>query len=236
MPSATHVPSDNRLLAALSRKDRLHLLSACEQVELPLGNTLCEPGHNIHHVYFPTDSFISLLTPVDGHSSMEVSLVGSEGMLGIPVMLGMDVSMMYSVVQGAGSAWRMSAKQFHSELEYSVVLQQHLSRYIYVVMSQLAQTAACNRFHVVEQRLARWLLMTRDRAHSEELHITHEFLAQMLGVRRVGVTKAANTLRKNKLISYSRGYIQIRDTVGLEAASCGCYRADVETYDRILRC
>ncbi len=236
MPSEKTVPAENRLLASLSRKVRQHLLSGCEQVELPLGNMLCEPGDTISDVYFPTESFISLVTSVDSKSSMEVALVGSEGMYGIPLMLGVDVSLLYAVVQGSGPAWRMSAKRFRSELEYSVVLHRNLRRYVYVLMSQLAQTAACNRFHLVEQRLARWLLMMSDRAHSKEFHITHEFLARMLGVRRVGVTKAACALQKNKLISYSRGYVKIRDTAGLEATSCGCYRADKETYDRILHC
>jgi CRP-like cAMP-binding protein len=234
MPSAEHIPVENRLLAALSRKDRQHMLSGCEQVELVFGNILCEPGEIIRHVYFPIDSFISLVTPIDGHSSLEVALVGSEGMHGIPLMLGVDVSPLHAVVQGSGPAWRMDAERFHSELKHSVALQQELNRYIYVLMSQLAQTAACTRFHVVEQRLARWLLMTRDRAHSEEFHITHEFLAHMLGVRRVGVTKAAGSLQKKKLISYSRGDVKIRDIGGLEAVSCSCYRADKETYDSIL--
>lgn len=231
MPSA-----ENRLLAALSRKDRQHFLSGCEQVELVFGNVLCEPGETIRHVYFPTDSFISLMTPIDGHSSLEVALVGSEGMYGIPLMLGVDVSLLHAVVQGSGPAWHMEAERFHSELKHSFALQQELNRYIYVLMSQLAQTAACARFHVVEERLARWLLMTRDRAHSEEFHITHEFLAHMLGVRRVGVTKAAGSLQKKKLISYRRGDVRIHDIGGLEAASCGCYRADKEVYDRILHC
>lgn len=234
MPSANHAPVENRLLASLSHKDRQHFVSGCEQVELVFGDILCEPGETIRHVYFPTDSFISLLTPIDGHSSLEVALVGSEGMYGIPLMLGVDISPLQAVVQGSGPAWRMDAERFLHELKHTVALQQELNRYIYVLMSQLAQTAACTRFHVVEERLARWLLMTRDRAHSEEFHITHEFLAQMLGVRRVGVTKAAGSLQHKKLISYSRGDIRIRDIKGLEAASCNCYRTDKETYERIL--
>ena len=236
MPSAEHVPAENRLLAALPRKDRQHLLSGCEQVELAFGNVLCEPGETIRHVYFPTDSFIALATPIDGHSSIEVAMIGSEGMYGVPLMLGVDVAPLHAVVQGSGPAWQMDADRFHSALEHSVALQQELNRYIYVLISQLAQTAACTRFHVVEERLARWLLMIRDRAHSEEFHITHELLAQVLGVRRVGVTKAACSLQKKKLISYSRGNVKIHDIGGLEAASCSCYQADKETYSRILHC
>ena len=236
MPSAQHAPAENRLLAALPGKDRRHLLAGCEQVELGLGAILCEPGETIRHVYFPTDSFISLVTPTDGHSSLEVALVGSEGMCGIPLMLGVDVSPLHAVVQGSGPAWRMDADRFRSELKHSVALRQYLNRYIYVLISQLAQTAACTRFHVVEERLARWLLMTRDRAHSDAFHITHELLAQVLGVRRVGVTKAAGALQRKKLISYSRGDVRIRNIDGLDAASCKCYRTDKETYEHILHC
>ncbi len=234
VPSTEHVPVENRLIAALPRKDRQHLLSGCEQVELAFGNILCEPGDAIRHVYFPADCFIALMNPINGHSSLEVALIGSEGMYGIPLMLGVNVSPLHAVVQGSGTAWRMDDERFHSELERSVALQQELNRYLYVLLSQLAQTAACTRFHVVEERLARWLLMIRDRAHSEEFHITHELLAQVLGVRRVGVTKAAGSLQKKKLISYTRGDVKIHDIEGLEAASCRCYRADMETYDRIL--
>jgi len=234
VPSTEYVRAENRLLAALPHTEQQHFLSGCEQVELVFGNIICEPGDKIHHVYFPTDSFISLVTSIDGHNSLEVALVGSEGLCGIPLMLGVNISPLHAVVQGSGPAWRMEAERFHSELKYSVALQQYLNRYIYVMMIQLAQTAACNRYHIVEERLARWLLMTRDRAHSDMFHITHEFLAQMLGVRRVGVTKAAGVLQNKKLISYSRGNVKIRDIGGLEAASCSCYGADKSTYQRIL--
>lgn len=161
-------------------------------------------------------------------------MVGNEGMVGIPLILGVNVSPLYSLVQGSGPAWRMTAALFSKEFERSGALQRDLKRYLYVLMSQLAQTAACTRFHVVEARLARWLLMTRDRAHSGEFHITQQFLAYMLGVRRVGVTKAATALQKHKLISYTRGDITILDNAGLEAAACGCYQTDKETYQRIM--
>lgn len=234
MPLTVHAPAENRLLASLPRADCRHLLSGCEPVDLVVGSILCKRGETISHVYFPTDCFISLVTPLDGHSSLEVALVGSEGMYGIPLILGVNISLLHAVVQGSGFAWRMDTARFHRELKHSSALQQVLNRYIYVLMSQFAQTAACNRFHVVEKRLARWLLMTRDRAHADAFHITHELLAQVLGVRRVGVTKAAGALQNKKLISYSRGDVRILDSGGLESVACRCYLADKETYEHIL--
>lgn len=235
MPSAEPFPAENSLLASLPGKDRQQFLSGCEQVGLTFGNVLCEPGAAIRYVYFPTDSFISLIVSIEGQRTLEVELVGSEGMCGISLVLGVESTSLRAVVQGSGAAWRMEVERFLSELKRSVALQQALHRYIHVSLGQLAQTAACIRYHVVEERLARWLLMTRDRAHSDEFHITHEFLAHMLGVRRVGVTKAAGELQRKELISYSRGNVRIRDTGGLEAAACGCYRADKEMYESVMK-
>lgn len=228
------LPSANRLLGALSRKDRQRFLAGCTPVELNFADVLAEPGTHIIHVYFPTDSFISLTTTTDASASLEVGLVGDEGMLGASLILGVDVSPLHAVVQGSGQALRMGTAQFRRELAISTMLQREVKRYLYVTMSQIAQTAACTRFHVVEERLARWLLMTHDRAHSDEFHVTHEFLAYLLGVRRVGVTMAATSLQKRKLISYKRGRITILDRNGLEAAACGCYAADKATYTRLM--
>lgn len=234
MPEIPFSGFTNRLLDALPVRDLRRLLTDCEPVELMFAQVLSNPGDAIDYVYFPTDSVISLVMPVDGDSGLEVGLIGYEGMLGIPLMLGVRIAPFQALVQTGGSALRMTAPAFLRELEASPALHQRLKRYLYVSMSLYAQTAACNRFHVVEKRLACLLLMTRDRAHSAGFHITHELMAKMLGVRRVGVTKAAGSLQKKNLISYVRGKVVIHDPEGLEAASCKCYRTDKERYERIL--
>ena len=221
----------NSLLAALPRKSYLRLLSGLAPVELVFGDVLYEAGDTIRDVYFPSHSLVSLLTLVEGHLALEVGLVGREGMVGFPLALGVDVSPVRALVQGAGAALKMNATRFRSEFKASLPLQRELQRYVHVMMVQIAQTAGCNRFHVVEARLARWLLMTRDRVRSGQFRMTHEFLSHMLGVRRVGVTEAASALQRRKLIEYSRGSISILDDRGLEAACCSCYRVVRDMHD-----
>ena len=221
------------MLAALPRKQYQHMLGGLESVALIFGDVLYEPGERIQHVYFPNDSLISLLTLVEGHLALEVGMVGREGMIGVPLALGMDVSPVRALVQGAGAAMRMKSARFRTEIRKSAKLQQEVNRYTGALMAQITQTAACNRFHVVEARLARWLLMTRDRVRSDDFRLTHEFLGHMLGVRRVGVTKAAHALQEEKLITYSRGKISILDRKGLEAASCSCYELVKDMHDGV---
>jgi CRP-like cAMP-binding protein len=222
-------PKANRLLARMPPKDRARMLEDCTVVELGFEQILVEPGEAIANVYFPTRSFISLLAPI-GASSIEVALVGNEGMFGLPLAFGVNVSQVRALVQGAGPALRMTSSRFKAELARNAALKRSVGRYAFVRMSQLGQAAGCNRFHVVEARLARWLLMTSDRAHSLTFHITHEFLAFMLGVRRVGITMAASALQNQKLIRYTRGNLTILDRPGLEKASCECYQADLDLY------
>ena len=222
----------NRVLASIPPKEYQRLRAQLEPVTLRFGQVLYQPGKPIRHVYFPVDCLISLLTAVDKRRTLEVGMVGNEGMAGMPFILGIGVSGVRALVQGGGNALRMDAAHFRIEFDRNPPLQQALYRYTYALMAQISQTAACNRFHETEARLARWLLMTRDRVGSDDFPLTHEFLAHMLGLRRVGVTEAASALKRRKLIGYSRGKIQILDTKGLNASSCSCYQAVKTVYDR----
>ena len=214
---------ENSLLGALPRTAYRRLVAGLEPVTLTFGDILYEPGDTIHHVYFPGNSVVSLLTLADGHLALEVGLIGRDGMVGIPLVLGQKVSAVRALVQGTGAAMRMAAAPFRKEFALNAPLQKELYRYTHALMAQISQTAACNRFHVVESRLARWLLMTHDRVKSDRFRMTHDFLGHMLGVRRVGVTKAAQALQQRRLISYSRGDIAVLDRAGLEAAACQCF-------------
>lgn len=215
-------PRDNLLLAGLSAADRRRLCGRVGPIELAAADTLASTGARIRHVYFPLDSFISLIAPVD-RTQLEVGLVGNEGMLGASLLLGLNIAPLRAIVQGAGLAWRVDAATFVRELERSAVLRSGVNRYLFVLVRQLAQASACTRFHLVDARLARWLLMARDRSHSNKLQVTHELLARALGVRRVGVTRAASKMRTDELISYRRGNLEILDVRRLEAVACECY-------------
>jgi CRP-like cAMP-binding protein len=230
MPAAKKVSIPNQLLAALSRSDYQKLLRVLEPVKLDFGDILYESHAQIHDVYFPNDCFVSMLTTVDTGQAAEVGLIGSEGMIGIPMALGVAVSPFRAVVQGGGTAMRMSTTNFRRNFKSSAGLQKEVFLFTHLLMIQVAQTAACNRFHVVTQRMARWILMTRDRVNSNEFRIPQEFLALMLGVRRVGVSMAMCNLRDRKVIHYRRGTVTILDHGGLVAIACGCYKIVKDIY------
>ena len=218
----------NILLAALPRKEYLKLLPDLSPVTLVEGDLLYEPNAPLTSVYFPQGCLVSLLTKVDRRLELEIGMVGREGMVGTPLALGIKVSAVRALVQGGGPALRMSRARFLSVLQRSPPFRHAIYRYIDVLIRQIGRTAACNHFHVVEKRLARWLLMTRDRVAASEFRMTQEFLSHMLGVRREGVTEAASSFQRDNLIEYSRGHIKILDHRGLEAASCSCYTAGSE--------
>ena len=224
----------NRLLAALPAHDFDCLATMLEQVRVDVGDVLSEPGEPIRHIYFPHDSLISLLGVAEGRMTLEVGLVGREGMLGASVALGHELAQVRAVVQRGGCASRMDSTQFRAEFARKPSLQRVLYRYTDTLLAQAIQIAVCSRFHVLEARLARSLLITRDRLQSDKLHLTHEFLAHALGVRRVGVTKAASALQQQGLIIYSRGNIEILDVPKLVTASCKCYEIVKEAGEEAL--
>lgn len=220
----------NRLIEGLPPDERHRTLAQCELVELVPGNILCEPDEPFPHAYFPLGGTISLVTIMGRYRPLEMGLIGNEGMLGATLALGVEVAPMRALVQGAGAAWRMNTARFQQELCTSPGLRCTIRRYLYVLLTQFAQSAACTHFHEIEPRLARWLLMTHDRAHADHFYLTHEVLAAMLGVRRSSITIAAGALQQRGLIRYVRGDISILDRPGLEAAACGCYDALIADY------
>lgn len=216
-------PRTNLLLARLPAPLRGRFVASCDLVDLEMSRVLSAAGAPVKHVYFPLDSLTSLITVLKEDEKLEVGIVGHEGMPGTSLILRVATSLQLAVVQGAGKALRMRSDVFDGYCKQSGALRAATGRYLHVLMSQLAQTAGCPRYHVVEERLARWLLLTRDRAHADRFHITHELLAYMLGVRRVGITHAAGALHARGLISFRRGEFSILVGAGLEGASCQCY-------------
>lgn len=233
MSAVIPVQVTNHLVRCLLREERNRFLQHCESVDLVFGDILYEVDKPIQHVYFPLDGFISLVITMEAHQPLEVGLIGNEGMLGATLALGVADAPLKAVVQGSGSALRMTAAQFQHELRNSPSILSTLNRYLYVLVTQLSQTAACTHFHEIGPRLARWLLMTHDRAHADHFHLTQEYLADMLGVRRSSITIAAGKLQQQKLISYIRGEINILDRKELETMSCACYSVLNDHYARL---
>ena len=232
--TATSTPKQNHLLAALPSADYKRLLPELEYVRLELGQVLYESGSGQAYVYFPTDSIVSLLYVMQNGSSAEIAVVGYEGMVGIALFMGGETTPSRAVVQSAGSAYRFRDSVLKIEFERGGALQHLLLRYTQSLITQMAQTAACNRHHAVEQQLCRWLLLSLDRLHSSELTMTQELIANMLGVRREGVTEAAGNLQAAGLIHYSRGKITVLDRSKLEARVCECYAVVKRESDRLL--
>lgn len=220
MPGATGM---NTLLAGLQPRDRARITDCCERVTLRQDEVLAEPGKRIHTVYFPTDSFIVVLAGINLRSTIGIGLIGKESMLGGSLVLGVEMAALSAKVAGRGAALQMEVRDFQHALESSATLDQHMRRHLYLQMRQMPLTAACAIFHVVERRLAYWLLMLHDRVSGDRIDLTHESLATILGVRRSGVSTAAGILQRDGLISYSRGHIIVLDRARLEAAACSCY-------------
>jgi CRP-like cAMP-binding protein len=222
------------LLAALPRQDGQQMIAKCDRIHLTAGESLYESGEPTRFVYFPTGCFASLLASTDRTSGLEVALIGAEGMLGMWCMLGVTTSPFKALVQGTGSAWRMEVEEFRRQIQARPALSSRLSHYLHVRTLDLAQMVACTRFHLLKPRLAGWLLMMSDRAHSDQFDMTQMLVSHMLGVRRSGVTVAATSLQQRGLISYHRGRIMIRERRGLERAACSCYARARESYERYL--
>jgi CRP-like cAMP-binding protein len=227
-------PLQNRLLAALPTDARERLFCELELVPMPLGHVLYESGNQLNHVYFPTTAIVSLLYVMEDGASAEIAVVGNEGIIGIALFMGGETTPNRAVVQSAGHAFRLKGQLLKDEFNRSGVLQHLLLRYTQALLTQMAQTAVCNRHHSVDQQLCRWLLLSLDRLSSSTLTMTQELIANMLGVRREGVTEAAGSLQNAGLIHYSRGRIDVLNRLGLEARACECYAVVKKEFDRLL--
>ena len=232
MPTPRH-PKDNRLLAALPDAEWQRWLPELEWVQMPLGEVLYESGGPLSHVYFPTTAIVSLLYVMENGASAEIAVVGHEGVVGISLFMGGESTPSRAVVQSAGEGFRMKAAAIKSAFHHAPVLHLVL-RYTQALITQMSQTAVCNRHHSLDQQLCRWLLLSLDRLKGSELVMTQELIANMLGVRREGVTEAALKLQKAGLIKYARGRISVLDRPGLEARTCECYGVVKKEYDRLL--
>jgi CRP-like cAMP-binding protein len=228
------IPQQNHLLAALPASDYERLAPHLELISLKLGEVLYEPGVRLRYVYFPTTSIVSLLYVMEDGASAEIAIVGNEGILGISLFMGGETTPSRAVVQSAGYGYRLKAQLLKDEFQRFGPMLHLLLRYTQALITQMAQTAVCNRHHSVDQQLCRWLLLSLDRLASNELSMTQELIANMLGVRREGVTEAAGKLQEAGLISYRRGRITVLDRPGLEARSCECYEVVKKELDRLL--
>ena len=230
----THIPTQNHLLAALPENEYERLLPHLEAVSMPLGEAIYESGGRLQHVYFPTTSIVSLLYVLEDGASAELAVVGNEGVLGISLFMGGETTPNRAVVQSAGFGYRLKSSLLKEEFNRAGPLLRLLLRYTQALITQMAQTAVCNRHHSVQQQLCRWLLLSLDRLPTNTLTMTQELIANMLGVRREGVTAAAGALQRAGLISYSRGRIVVLDRPGLEGAVCECYAVVKREFDRLL--
>ena len=226
-------PKQNQLLAALPDAEWQRWLPQLEAVQMPLGMVIYESGKTLSHVYFPTTAIVSMLYVMENGASAEIAVVGNEGLVGISLFMGGESTPSRAVVQSAGQAFRLQAETIKDEFKHAPVLHL-LLRYTQALITQMSQTAVCNRHHSLDQQLCRWLLLSLDRLQGNELVMTQELIANMLGVRREGVTAGALKLQKSELISYSRGRIKVLDRVGLEKRSCECYQVVKKEYDRLL--
>lgn len=232
--TSLHEPRQNHLLAALPTAEFERLRPHLELVPMPLGEVLYESGGQLHHVYFPTTSIISLHYVMEDGSSAEIAGVGNEGILGISLFMGGNTTPSRAVIQTAGHGYRLKAQLMMEEFNRAGVMLRLLLRYTQALITQMSQTAVCNRHHSLEQQLCRWLLLTLDRLPSKELVMTQELVASMLGVRREGVTEAAGKLQHAGIISYRRGHITVLDRSGLETHACECYKVVKKEFDRLL--
>lgn len=229
-----HDPRENHLLAALPEEVYERLAPHLEWARLTLGDSLVESGQVMRHVYFPTDCIVSLLCVMEDGDSTEIAVVGAEGIVGISLFMGGETTPSRAIVQSAGGAYRLKGQVLMEEFDRASTLQHLLLRYTQALITQMAQTAVCNRHHSLDQQLCRWLLLSLDRLPTNELVMTQELIANMLGVRREGVTESAGKLQRAGLISYHRGHIRILDRAGLEARVCECYSVVKREYDRLL--